>query len=50
MALALTFWGLTVVIGVVVALILCRQIENSGVAHWGATGNLLQYRPKGEAR
>ena len=46
MAIALLFWGGSILFVLVVALILCQKIEASGVKRWGATGNLFSYKKK----
>lgn len=46
MAIALLFWGGSILFVLVVALILCQKIEASGVKRWGATGNLFSYENK----
>lgn len=43
MAIALSFWAGSIVFVVAVALHLCRKIEASGVARWGATGSIFKY-------
>ncbi len=49
MAIALLFWGCSIIFVLVVALILCQKIEASGVKRWGATGSLFSYE-KEEAK
>ena len=46
MAIALAFWGCSIIFVIVVALILCNKIEASGVKRWGATGSLFSYEKK----
>lgn len=46
MVVALMFWGISIAIVIVVALILCQKIESSGVKRWGATGSLFGYENK----
>ena len=46
MAIALSFWGGSILFVIVVALILCKKIEDSGVKRWGATGSLFSYEKK----
>lgn len=48
MAIALLFWGVSIVISVLLSLFLCRRIEVSGVRRWGATGKLFRYEGKAE--
>lgn len=43
MLIALSFWGASIAVCIVVSLYLCSKIEESGVRRWGATGNLLRY-------
>ena len=43
MLIALSFWGASIAVCMVVSLYLCGRIEASGVRRWGATGNLLRY-------
>jgi hypothetical protein len=40
------FWGISAVTVIVVALVLCKKIEESGVKRWGATGSLFSYENK----
>ena len=47
MAIALAFWSGSILFVIVVALFLCKKIEDSGVKRWGATGSLFSYEKKG---
>lgn len=44
MTVALMFWGTSIAMVLVVALVLCKKIEDSGVKRWGATGSLFNYK------
>lgn len=46
MTIALLFWGSSIIFVLVVALILCKKIEASGVKRWGATGSMFSYQKK----